>query len=53
MDINQVTLKNRKGWIVLDQVRTIDIRRIIKKIGKINGETVNEVKKVIKEMLVD
>ena len=48
-----VTVQNKKGWIVLDQIRTIDNIRIIKKIGKINIETIKEVKSVIKEMLVD
>ncbi len=49
----QVTVQNKKGWIVLDQIRTIDNQRLIKKIGKINSETIKEVKSVIKEMLVD
>lgn len=48
-----ITTQNKKGWIVLDQIRTIDNRRIIKKIGKINNDTIREVKSVIKEMLVD
>ena len=48
-----VTIQNKKGWIVLDQIRAIDNKRIIKKIGKINTETIKEVKSVIKEMLVD
>jgi mRNA interferase MazF len=48
-----VTVQSKKGWIVLDQIRTIDNKRIIKKIGKINTETIKDVKNVIKEMLVD
>jgi len=48
-----VTAQNKKGWIVLDQIRTIDNQRLIKKIGKINSETIKEVKSIIKEMLVD
>jgi mRNA interferase MazF len=48
-----VTVQNKKGWIVLDQIRTIDSIRIIKKIGKINSDTIKEVKSTIKEMLVD
>jgi len=48
-----VTLQNKKGWIVLDQIRTIDNKRIIKKIGKISNETIIQLKSVIKEMLVD
>ena len=47
------TAQNKRGWIVLDQIRTIDNKRIIKKIGKINTETIKEVKNTIKKMLVD
>jgi mRNA interferase MazF len=48
-----VTVHNKKGWIVLDQIRTIDNQRLIKKIGKINSKTIQQVKSIIKEMLVD
>lgn len=48
-----VTFQNKKGWIVLDQIRTIDNKRIIKKAGKVNSETIKEVKSIIREMLVD
>jgi mRNA interferase MazF len=48
-----VTIQTKKGWIVLDQIRTIDNQRLIKKIGTINNETIKEVKSIIKEMLVD
>ena len=48
-----LTFKKKRGWIVLDQIRTIDKKRIVKHIGKITDKTVDEVKKIIKEMLVD
>ena len=48
-----LTFKGKKGWIVLDQIRTIDKRRIIKKIGKISTNKRAEVKNVINEMLVE
>ena len=41
------------GWIALDQIRTLDRRRIIKNIERLNGTTQAEVKRIIKEMLVD
>jgi len=44
---------NKDGYIVLDQIRTIDKIRFIKRLGKIEIKTIKEVKKVIKEMLVD
>ena len=43
----------KKGWIVLDQIRTIDKQRVIKKIGKIENKEITKVKEIIKEMLVD
>lgn len=41
------------NWIVLDQIRTIDKIRLIKKLGKISQDEIDEVKRIIKEMLVD
>jgi mRNA interferase MazF len=32
-------VKQKKGYIVLDQLRTIDKRRLIKKIGALDSET--------------
>lgn len=49
----KTTFGNKKGWIVLDQIRTVDKRRLIKKAGKVSGETVAKVKVVLREMLVD
>jgi mRNA interferase MazF len=43
----------KDAWIVLDQLRTVDRKRLIKKIGKIEQVIVNQVKSIIKEMLVD
>lgn len=48
-----LSFRKKKGWIVLDQIRTIDKGRIIKKVGSINPDTIKEVKETIKTMLVD
>lgn len=48
-----LNFQKKKGWIVLDQIRTIDNKRIIKKLGKIGNSTISETKAIIKEMLVD
>ena len=48
-----ISFKGKKGWIVLDQIRTIDHRRIVKNLGKISDQSIIQVKKIIKEMLVD
>jgi mRNA interferase MazF len=44
---------NKIGWIVLDQIRTIDKHRIIKDLGKLSKPEIKEVKSVIKETFVD
>ena len=43
----------KEAWIVLDQLRTVDRKRLVKKLGKIEQVIINRVKSVIKEMLVD
>lgn len=48
-----ITLKGKNGWIVLDQIRTIDKRRLIKKLGELDKSSIEKVKKIIQEMLVD
>ena len=42
-----------KGWIVLDQVRTIDKQRIIKKLENLTEKEIMKVKAILKETLVD
>jgi len=44
---------NKDGWIVIDQIRTIDKRRIIKVLGKLKNSQIKKVKNVIKEAFVD
>ena len=48
-----VKFEGKQGWIVLDQIRTVDSIRLVKHLGKITKKEVSEVKRVIKEMLVD
>jgi len=40
------------GMIVLDQIRTIDKRRIIKSLGQIKTKTTVQIKEVLNEMLI-
>ncbi len=42
-----------KGWIVLDQIRTIDRQRLIKLIDQLTEKEIEKVKSVIKETFVD
>ncbi len=49
----QVDFENKEGWIVIDQIRTVDRKRLIKRLGKIKKKEIEEVKNALKEMLVD
>ena len=49
----KVKFQSKSGWIVLDQIRTVDKRRLVKKLGRITRSEIEKVKYVIKEMLVD
>jgi mRNA interferase MazF len=44
---------NKIGWIVLDQIRTIDKQRIIKELGLLTKSEINELKSVLKETYID
>ncbi len=41
------------GWIVVDQIRTIDKQRIIRILGRLSQPEIKELKSVIKETFVD
>jgi len=44
---------NKIGWIVLDQIRTIDKQRIISDLGRLTKSEINELKSVLKETYID
>ena len=49
----EIKHENKLGWIVLDQIRTIDRQRIIKELGKLSKPEIKEVKLILKETYVD
>lgn len=49
----EVKYDNKKGWIVLDQIRTIDKQRIYKALDGLTVREIEKVKMTIKELLVD
>lgn len=49
----EVNFGGKHGWIVLDQIRTIDRVSMIKKLGKIEETQIAQVKAVLKQMLID
>ncbi|MFH1759727.1 MAG: type II toxin-antitoxin system PemK/MazF family toxin [bacterium] len=48
-----IEFQNKNGFVILDQIRTIDKKRVVKKLGQIQKETIDKIKLTIKEMLVD
>jgi len=49
----EVRHDNKLGWIVLDQIRTIDKQRIITDLGRLTKSEINELKSVLKETYID
>jgi mRNA interferase MazF len=49
----EIKHENKIGWIVLDQIRTIDKLRIIKDLGRLTKSEINELKSVLKETYID
>ncbi|MGM0366806.1 MAG: type II toxin-antitoxin system PemK/MazF family toxin [Actinomycetota bacterium] len=49
----KINFNKKTGWIVLDQIRTIDKIRLKEKAGHLKDKEIVEVKSILKEMLVD
>ncbi len=48
-----VEFEGKDGEIALDQIRTIDKKRLIRQLGKIDFFIIIKIKKVLKEMFID
>ena len=48
-----IKFEKKEGWVVVDQIRTVDRTRLLKKLGKIRSQEIMQVKSAIQEMLVD
>ena len=44
---------DEKSFVVLDQIKTVDKKRVIKNLGNISSKNIVKIKKIMKEMLVD
>jgi mRNA interferase MazF len=49
----EITNQTVSGWIVLDQIRTIDRVRVIKRLGTLSEKEIRKTKNIIKETFVD
>lgn len=48
-----VTHNKKKGWVVLDQIRSIDKSRVIKKYKRLSDHEISQIKSVLRETYVD
>jgi mRNA interferase MazF len=49
----EVIHKSTKGWVAIDQIRTIDRKRVVKKLDNLTRAEMIAVKSIIKEAFVD
>ena len=49
----KINHNGKTGWVVIDQIRTIDKSRIIKILGKVTKKEIEKCKSVLKETFVD
>ena len=49
----EINHDNKKGWIVLDQIRTVDRQRIAKLLGNLTDKETKKVKEILRETYVD
>lgn len=49
----EIKQNTTKGWVVIDQIRTIDRNRVIKTFARLSEDEIASVKAVIKETYVD
>ena len=49
----KINFQGNENWVVIDQIRTIDKRRITKSLGKLAKDEITKIKEVIRETLVD
>ena len=48
-----IELRGKENWVAVDQIRTIDKRRVYQKTVKLKEEEIMKIKEVIQETLVD
>lgn len=49
----EVYHNEQTGWIVLDQIRTIDRQRIFKVLGNLSASEIKSVKNILRETYID
>ena len=49
----EIKHENKAGWVILDQIRTIDKQRILKVLGKLKHYEIKVVKTTLRETYID
>lgn len=49
----EINHNDKTGWVVLDQIRTVDKRRVVKILGQLTNTETSDLKSVLKETYVD
>jgi mRNA interferase MazF len=49
----EITLDGKSGQLFLDQIRTIEKRRIVRRLGALDSDTVRDVKNILALMLAE
>ena len=45
--------QKRSGFVALDQLRTVDVQRLVKRLGRLSGSTVGAVLATLQEMFAE
>lgn len=48
-----VRLRGREGWIVLDEIQTIEKRRLVRRCGRVDEKAIRQLRRVLLEMLIE
>lgn len=49
----EIQSQSTKGWVVLDQIRSIDRQRVVKVFNALSTKEITQIKAIIKEIYVD
>ena len=46
----KITFQDKQGLVLLDQIRTVDKKRLVKKLGEVEDKKAKEISKILVEM---
>jgi mRNA interferase MazF len=49
----EIRVDGKTGWVVIDQIRTIDKMRVVKVLGSLEDHESGEIRRIIRETFVD